>query len=397
MSEFSSNLISAIRSNKQTHFDSVLADIRQWKHNHGAPMDMVEKDFAQDIVDLFDYTIKSSYPNLLNTGVELLAHWIVNCATEEASNKLFDVANNPWMVRALLTAVDDPRMLEKCNLEEVLYNQTKAPQNKINTDDLMLFVKLPAPKCIRHVFSDPFVLRALNQKYHRDTTKRWTETEHIFWALTDHSVKNALPTVLDSLLSHTETRWIEYCMKAVCQRGSFEAFDAVTQHPKFTDVHLNEIEVFFEKPVNFQVNTVEFILKMQPKCLSLQARSCHISSLIFPTHLSSHLDRRRKEIVCLVDGVQKSERIEIFCQSLKKCHTHIMKYRCDQTEKNEIFFHSFSSLAEMIGSEDLDGLLYHLPAEILDLVRTHPLMQKRILCGEVEVLSENSLEHKRKI
>lgn len=393
MSQHSQAVVSAVRSNKQSHFDSVLEDMRQWHHIHGA---LVETEFAQEIVDIFDYTIKSNHRDLLNTGIELLARWIVHCATEEAANKLFDVVNNPWLVRALLTAVDDPRMLEKCNLEDVLYNQTGVIRRKVNTDELMLFVKLPAPKCIQYLFSDPFVLRALNQEEQADKNKRLGENDHIFWSLTDPCVKQALPLVLDSLFSHTQTRWVGYYMTAVCKRGSLNAFHQLSQHPKFTLEHLHQIEIFLAQPIDFQVNAVEFITQMSPHCLSLQARSSHIASLIAHTHLSFYLDSRRKDFGGLIEGVEKNERIEIYCQAVKKCHTQ-NTVRSDHNQRNDGLFRAFSSLADMIGSDDLDGLLQHLPHDILDVVRTHPLMQQRILSSEVAALSDNSVGHKRKI
>lgn len=393
MSSLSDKLIFAIRSKKQTHFDSVLEDMRQWHHTNGG---FVDKEFAQEIVDVFDYTIKSNYRDLLNTGIELLAHWIAHCATEDVANKLFDVVNNPWLVRALLTAVDDPRMLEKCNLEDVLYNQTGVIRRRITTDDLMVFVKLPAPKCIQYVFSDPFVLKALNQEEQADKNNRLGENDHIFWSLTDPDVTHALSSVLDSLLSHPQTRWVRYYMTAVCKRGSLNAFNKLTQHPKFTSLHLHEIESFFSQPIDFQVNVVNFISQMSPCSLSLQARSSHIAALISHTHLSSHLDERRKEIYLLVDGLEQPERIEVHCQAIIKCHARNTTRR-DPSQKDELSFRSFSSLVETMDSADLDGLLHHLPHNILNVVRAHPMMQQRILHSEVAALSDNSVGHKRKI
>jgi len=391
MNDFSSSLVSAIRLQKQTHFDSVLEEMRQWHHKNGAN---VELEFAQNIVDLFDYTIKSSHRDLLNSGVELLANWIVHCATEEVANKLFDVVNNPWLVRALLTAVDDPRMLAKCNLEDVLYNQTGVIRRKINTDELMLFVKLPAPKCIQYLFSDPFVLKALNQEEQADKNKRLGENDHIFWSLTDPSVKSALSSVLGSLFLHTQTRWVGYYMTAVCKRGSLEAFNELTQHPKFTSLHLHEIETFFSRPIDFQVNAGDFISQIKPHALSLQALSSHIASLI--SRPVSHFNRHKEEISLFMDELEGGERVDIYGQTLKKYYAQ-SDGLYDLTRRNELLLYGFSSLSEVTGNKDLDGLLHSLPKDILDVVRAHPLMQQRILCSEVAKLSDNSAGHKRKI
>lgn len=391
MNDFTSSLVSAIRAQKQTHFDSVLEDMRQWHHKNGAE---VELEFAQNIVDTFEYTIKSSHRDLLETGVKLLAQWIVDCASEEAANKLFDVVNNPWLVRALLTAADDPRMLAKCNLEDVLYNQTGVIRRKINTDELMLFVKLPAPKCIQYLFSDPFVLKALNQEEQADKNKRLGGNDHIFWSLTDSSVKQALSSVLDSLFSHTQTRWVGYYMTAVCKRGSLEVFNELTQHPKFTSLHLHEIERFFSRPIDFQVNAGDFISQIKPHVLSLQALSSHIASLI--SRPVSHFNRHKEEISLFMDGIEGGERIEIYGQALKKYYAQ-SDGRYDLNRRNELLFYAFSSLSEVTENKDLDGLLHSLPKDILDVVRSHPLMQQRILCSEVANLSDNSALGKRKI
>lgn len=391
MSRHSHALITAVRSNKQTHFDSVLEDIQKWHHTHGG---FVEQEFAQEIVDVFDYTIKSNHRDLLPSAVALLAHWIVKHASVEATNKLFDVVNNPWLVRELLTAVDDPRMLAKCNLEDVLYNQTGVIRRKINTDELMLFVKLPAPKCIEYLFSDPFVLKALNQEEQADKNKRLGENDHIFWSLTDPSVKSALSSVLGSLFLHTQTRWVGYYMTAVCKRGSLEAFHELTQHHKFTSLHLHEIETFFSRPIDFQVNAGDFISQIKPHALSLQALSSHIASLMgLPTF---HFNRRKEEISLFIDRLEGGERIEIYGQALKKYYAQ-SDGRYDLTRRNELLLNAFSSLSEVTENKDLDGLLHSLPQDILDVVRAHPFMQQRILCSEVTDLSDSSTLTKRKM
>lgn len=394
MSTLSDDLIFAIRSKKQTHFDSVLEDMRQWHQKHGS---FVEQEFAQEIVDVFEYTIKSSHRELLNTGIELLSHWIVHCATEEVANKLFDVVNNPWLVRALLTAVDDPRMLEKCNLEDVLYNQIGVIRRKVNADELMLFVKLPAPKCIQYLFSDPFVLKALNQEEQADKHKRLSENDHIFWSLTDPSVKQALPSVLDSLFSHIQTRWVGYYMAAVCNRGSLDAFNILTQHSKFTSMHLQEIETFFAGPIEFPVHCMDLILQMKPELLSLQARSSHISSLIFNKCSEFYLEARLKQLTISSEGLTQTQRIDVLCHSLKKCYKENTMHYSDYSNRNIELLASFDTMTAICNGDDLDGLLHNLPKYILDVVREHPLMQQRILCAEVADLSDTTALVKRKM
>lgn len=399
MNDFSSSLVSAIRSHKQTHFDSVLEDMRQWHHKNGA---QVEWEFAQNIVDIFDYTIKSSHRDLLTSGVALLAQWIVNCASDEAAHKLFDVVNNPWLVRELLGCVDDPRMLHKCNLEDLLYNQSGVLHRKINTSELMLFVKLPAPKCIQYIFSDPFVLKALNQEDQSDKTQRLSENDHIFWSLTDPAVTHALPDVLTSLLSHNQHRWVGYYMKAICSRSCLEAFQTLTQHPKFSSEHLRGIEQFFATPVKFQTPVLDFISQIKPRALSLQAKSSHIATLIFKSstshrHLAFHSDALRQETQWVVESVNNNERVTLLCQSLEKCYTQQREHYNNGTQAHELLFDSFSFLSEMMTNSDLDGCLDNLNAEILDVVRVHPAMQQQILRKEVGELSDSSALTKRKM
>lgn len=399
MNDFTSSLVSAIRAQKQTHFDSVLEDMRQWHHKNGAE---VELEFAQNIVDTFEYTIKSSHRDLLETGVKLLAQWIVDCASEEAANKLFDVVNNPWLVRALLTAVDDPRMLAKCNLENLLYNQSGVVYRKIITSELMLFVKLPAPHCIEYIFSDPFVLKSLNQEEQTDKTQRLSDNDHIFWELTNPDVHNTLPHVLNSLLSNTQTRWIGYYMKAACSNGSLEALHALIQHPKFSSQHLRKVEDFFATPVKFRPPALDFTSKIQHRSLSLQAKSSYIAMLIFQSstshsHMDLHLEALGRETGYVIDSVEKYERVDVLCHSLEKCYRQHLKQYTDCHQAYELFFNSFSFLSQVMNESDLDGCLNNLSGKILEIVRAHPSLQQRILQNEVAGLSDSSALVKRKM
>lgn len=379
---FEHAVIVAVRSDKQTHFDSVLKDMHQWHHANSG---FVEQEFAQHIVDIFEFTIRRDHRELLNRSVCLLAQWIVDHASEEAANKLFDVVNNPWLVRCLLENVDDPRMLHKCNVEDILYNQAGVVKRKIDTQELMLFVKSPASECIKYIFSDPFVVAALNQEEQTDKYKRLSDNDHIFWALTDPSVQGVLRHVLNSLLAQEQTRWIGYYMTAVCARGSVVGYDTLMNHANFSNEHTKHVVDFFSQPVKFSHPPHDFLSHLQPHDLFLKAVTSHFTYM----YLNSSFDERLENTITqILDTLSGADRVAVLCGSITQHHNSSGKSWSTSTSR------LFMALAPILNTTDIDGLLQHLPEIVLHEMREHPLMQQRILQQNVTGMGESNSKRK---
>jgi hypothetical protein len=142
---------------------------------------------------------------------------------------------------------------------------------------------------------------------------------------------------------------------------------------------------------------MDLILQMKPEVLSLQARSSHISSLIFNKCSEFYLEARLKQLTMSSEGLTQTQRIDVLCHSLKKCYKENTMHYSDYSKRNIELLASFDTMTAICNGDDLDGLLHNLPKYILDVVRAHPLMQQRIFYSEVESLSETSVGHKRKI
>lgn len=382
---FEHAVIVAVRSDKQTHFDSVLKDMHQWHHANSG---FVEQEFAQHIVDIFEFTIRRDHRELLNRSVCLLAQWIVDHASEEAANKLFDVVNNPWLVRCLLENVDDPRMLHKCNVEDILYNQVGVVRRKIETQELMLFVKSPASECIKYIFSDPFVVTALNQEEQPDKYKRLSDNDHIFWALTDPEVQGVLSYVLNSLLAQEQTRWIGYYMAAVCARGSVVGYDTLMNHEKFSSDHTKHVVNFFSKPVKFSSKPHDFLSHLHPHDLFLKAATSHLTYVFLNFITISSNDEFKNKITEILDTLSSADRIAVLCGSITQHHGIDKQSWVASTSR------LFIDLAPILSASDIDGLFQKLPDIVLNEVRDHPLMQQRILLHNVVGMGESNSKRK---
>lgn len=381
------SLIAAVHSNKQSHFDAVLEDMRQWHRVHGS---FVEQEFAQQIVDIFEFSIRRDHRTFLNSAVCLLASWIVHHASEEAANKMFDVVNNAWLARCLLENVDDPRMLQKCNVEDILYNQAGVNRRAMDTNELMLFVQSPAHECIKYVFSDPFVVRALNQEEQSDKRNRLSENDHIFWALTDPGVDNALTHVLNSLLAQDQTRWIGYYMKTVCAQTSLSAYNKLLDHPKFSAVHMAQVEAFFSKAVSFHTPAYAFISQFQPHGLFVKAATSHFTNT-FSGNMHSPI--AQNDMQQILDALNPVERSTVLCGALEAYQNNTCQYPSFARSTLRVF----ADFAHLLTAADLDGLLERLPENVLDVVRKHPVMLQRILHNNLSDVGDVGRVSKRKI
>lgn len=381
--DFHHALTIAVRSNKQAHFDSVMDELRQWHHKHGGHF---ETEFAEQVVDIFEYTIRSDHRDNLPIAMTLLSDWIVRNASNEVVGKMFDVVNNARFVKNLLNAVDEPKMLHNCSLENILYNQAGVVHRKVESNELMLFVHTSATRCIHYIFSSPFVVGILNESDSVDKSERKIENDYFFWSLTDEKSHNNLPHVLDALLSQQPTQWINHYMKAVCTRTSLECLDMLVTHPKFTDKHTTIIEQFFHKPVSMAFDPVDFIKQIKPYSVGLQAYSAHLAHLFMGGERK--VDKLTLELQQMFTGLSSIERVEVVHKSLDMYHSQLYAKNNRLPSVEQVF----DTIAPFFSAHDLDYWLEH---NNMPEVRNNPLVLQRILLREVGGATNGA--HKRKI